>query len=84
MNPSWVETQELLTATFEQPAGERERFVREHCVDPSLRDSIAALIKPAATPQSTRREPEPEPELPPGTHVGPVRCPASYRPRRHG
>jgi hypothetical protein len=69
MNPSWVETQELLTATFEQPVGERERFVREHCVDPALRDTIAALVKPVPTTQSTRSAHEPE--LPPGALVGP-------------
>ena len=71
MNPTWVETQELLTATFEQPAGDRERFVREHCVDPALRDTIAALIKPSAAVDAPAIAGEGQPDLATGSRVGP-------------
>jgi len=47
MNTNWVDTQELLTATFQQPAAQREQFVREHCGDPLLRDTLTALINPS-------------------------------------
>src|SRR4051812_39602658 len=70
MHASWLETREILTATFERPADDRERFVREHCVDPVLRESMAALVRPADgavhTPESDL-----QPDLPPGSHVGP-------------
>ncbi len=71
MSPNWVETQELLTATFEQPEGERERFVREHCDDPVLRDTIAALVKPSATVDAPATAAEDTPDLPGGSNVGP-------------
>jgi serine/threonine protein kinase len=71
MSPNWVETQELLTATFEQPAGERERFVREHCVDTVLRDTIAALVKPSATIGAPATAGDGTPDLPGGSSVGP-------------
>jgi serine/threonine protein kinase len=69
MNPNWVETQELLTATFELPAGEREQFVREHCVDPALRETIASLVKPAVTEGA--QPVETQPDLATGSRVGP-------------
>ena len=71
MSPNWVETQELLTATFEQPASDRERFVREHCDDPVLRDKIAALVKPPATIDAPAIAGEGPPDLPSGSGVGP-------------
>ena len=71
MSPNWVETQELLTATFEQPAGEREQFVREHCVDPVLRDTIAALVKPSATIGAPTTAGDDTPDLAAGSSVGP-------------
>ena len=71
MSPNWVETQELLTATFEQPAGDRERFVRENCVDPVLRDTIAALVKPVAAVDPPAITGENLPDLPSGSGVGP-------------
>jgi serine/threonine protein kinase len=72
MNPNWVETQELLTATFEQPAGQREQFVREHCVDPALRETIASLVNPVvAGSQRTAVAGDTQPDLPSGSHVGP-------------
>src|SRR5436309_5597329 len=70
MNPNWVETQQLLTATFAQPPGDREQFVREHCVDPVLRDTIAALVKPLATLDAPAIGESP-PDLPSGSRVGP-------------
>jgi Protein kinase domain len=69
MNSSWPETQELITATCEQPADERERFVREHCVDPALREAMAALVRTGSS-----MEPPPadtQADLPTGTRVGP-------------
>jgi serine/threonine protein kinase len=71
MNPTWVETQELLTATFERPAGDRERFVREHFVDPALRDTIAALVTPFVGAGLAAATPDGQPDLPSGSHVGP-------------
>jgi hypothetical protein len=71
MNPSWAETQELLTATFEQPEGDREQFVREQCVDPGLRDSIAALVRPSAALDAPAIAAEDQPDLPAGSQVGP-------------
>jgi predicted Ser/Thr protein kinase len=71
MSPNWVETQELLTATFEQPAGDRERFVRENCVDPVLRDTIAALVKPSTPADVPAITSETATDLPSGTRVGP-------------
>lgn len=68
MNPNWVETQELITATFELPAGDREQFVRDHCVDPELREQIAALVNPVESISAGDNAP---PEFPTGSHVGP-------------
>jgi serine/threonine protein kinase len=70
MNTNWVDTQELLTATFQQPAGQREQFVREHCADPVLRDTLAALVSPALSEGGAGRE-DSQPEILSGAHVGP-------------
>ena len=69
MNPSWPETQELITATCEQPADERERFVREHCADPELREAMAALVRTGS--DSVHTAASGRADLPTGTHVGP-------------
>ena len=69
MNPSWPETQELITATCEQPAAERERFVREHCADPELREAMAALVRTGSG--SVHTAAGGRADLPTGTHVGP-------------
>jgi serine/threonine protein kinase len=70
MNPSWLETQELITATCEQPAAARERFVREHCVDPALRETMSALVRTAVGGVSSAAS-QIQPDLPPGSQVGP-------------
>jgi serine/threonine protein kinase len=70
MNPNWVETQELLTATFQQPAGQRERFVRDHCADPTLRESLTALLNPSL-PDGGADVDNSQPDLRSGAHVGP-------------
>jgi hypothetical protein len=70
MNPNWVETQELLTATFQQPAGQRERFIRDHCADPTLRDGLTALLNPALTDGGAAVD-SGQPDLRSGAHVGP-------------
>jgi predicted Ser/Thr protein kinase len=44
-SPSWSQTEALITATFESPVVERERFLHESCTDPALRDGLIALIK---------------------------------------
>jgi serine/threonine protein kinase len=43
-SPSWPQTEALITATFESPIVERERFLHESCTDPALRDGLIALI----------------------------------------
>jgi protein kinase-like protein len=69
MNPSWLETQELITATCGQPVDAREQFLREHCVDPALRDAMAALIRSGSGSPSAAGDRNAD--LPTGTHVGP-------------
>jgi predicted Ser/Thr protein kinase len=69
MNPTWPQTEELITATCEQPAEQRERFVREHCVDPGLREAMAALVRTGTPPVS--EDSEGNAGLPTGSHVGP-------------
>jgi hypothetical protein len=49
---SWIQTQELITAIVERPPGDRERFVREHCSDPDLCETLTALVKPPDAPAS--------------------------------
>ena len=51
---SWDQTQELITALHERSPGERERFVREHCPDPALCETLTALLKPRQGPGGGR------------------------------
>jgi predicted Ser/Thr protein kinase len=51
-SPSWPQTEALITATFESPVVERERFLREACTDPALRDGLLALV--SAQPRRDR------------------------------
>ena len=44
-SPSWPQTEALITATFESPVGEPERFIEESCTDSELREGLIALIK---------------------------------------
>ena len=69
MNANWVETQELLTATFQQPAGQRERFVRDHCADPTLRENLTALLNPSS--DSGAQVDDSQPDIRSGAQVGP-------------
>jgi serine/threonine protein kinase len=69
MHPTWLETEDLITATCEQPAEQRERFVREHCDDPALREAMAALVR-TGSPRATEGA-DANADLPTGTHVGP-------------
>ncbi|MFL6279390.1 MAG: serine/threonine-protein kinase, partial [Vicinamibacterales bacterium] len=53
---SWPQTEALITATFESPIVERERFLQESCTDPALRDGLLALIKKHTQPTAPTRE----------------------------
>jgi serine/threonine protein kinase len=69
---SWVETEELVTATLEQSPADRERFVRDHCDDPVLRETISALLKPQSPDRGLLDTIDAEgPGLHAGSRVGP-------------
>jgi serine/threonine-protein kinase len=70
---SWEETQELVTALHERSPADRERFVREHCPDPILCETLTALVKPPAGPFERTAAPGPREALdvPVGSRVGP-------------
>jgi serine/threonine protein kinase len=73
-SPSWPQTEALITATFESPTRERERFLHESCTDPALRDGLLALIKakPAARPAAVSSAPDDAAaNLSIGSRVGP-------------
>src|SRR4029450_2287671 len=73
-SPSWPQTEALITATFESPALERERFLHDSCTDPPLRNCLLALIKakPGAPQASVSSAPEyASADLSSGSHVGP-------------
>ena len=66
---SWPQTEALITATFESPIVERERFLNESCTDPALRDGLLALVK-AHQPPSRASTPEPSDDDSPGLTIG--------------
>jgi predicted Ser/Thr protein kinase len=71
---SWAETQELLTAVLERSPGDRERFVREHCADPVLCNTITALLQQpgrADAGPSAARGPGEDLDVSVGSRVGP-------------
>src|SRR6476646_12229543 len=49
-SPAWPQTEALITATFESPIVERERFLQDSCTDPALRDGLLALVKARRLP----------------------------------
>jgi hypothetical protein len=67
---SWVQAQELITAILERSPGDRERFVREHCSDPDLCETLTALLKPRDEP-AAGFEPGGGPDVSVGSRVGP-------------
>src|SRR6188508_580216 len=71
---SWPQTEALITATFESPIVERERFLRDSCTDPALRDGLLALVKTGASADRTsafRTDDDESSGLSVGSHVGP-------------
>jgi len=71
---SWPQTEALITATFESPIVERERFLRDSCTDPALRDGLLALVKTGASADRTsafRTDDDESSGLSIGSHVGP-------------
>ncbi len=66
---SWERTKELVLAAMERPQSDRERFLREQCRDPSLREGLAALLTAGAdAPGFVSRD---FPEIPTGARIGP-------------
>ena len=73
-SPSWPQTEALITATFESPSIERERFLEESCTDPALRDGLLALVKAHHLPNRPNLSPPIDEEsawLTIGSEVGP-------------
>jgi serine/threonine protein kinase len=68
---SWVETRELITAIAERSPGDRERFVREHCSDPALCETLTALVKPRGPGAGWATVPGARFDVPVGSRVGP-------------
>jgi serine/threonine protein kinase len=64
---SWLQAQELITAILEQSPDDRERFVRQHCSDPALCETLTALLKPREGPGG----PAVEVDVAVGSRVGP-------------
>ncbi len=66
---SWERTRELVIAALERSQSDRERFLREQCRDPALRDGLGAILSARSQP------PDPAPlELPDvatGSRIGP-------------
>ena len=73
-SPSWPQTEALITATFESPVVERERFLHESCTDPALRDGLIALINAQPRRPGIQAESTPDDDsagLSIGSRVGP-------------
>jgi hypothetical protein len=66
---SWGAIEDLVLAARERPPAERETFVRTHCADPVLQDTISALFHDAAA--LFTRVDAPDVQLEAGSRVGP-------------
>jgi len=67
---SWVHAQELITAILEQSPDDRERFVRQHCSDPALCETLTMLLKTRGGPGDGLAMPG-GPDVAVGSRVGP-------------
>jgi predicted Ser/Thr protein kinase len=73
-SPSWPQTEALITATFESPIVERERFLQDSCTDPALRNGLLALVKlphPPDRSSAPRTVDDESSGLSIGSHIGP-------------